>query len=100
MCLLEPYELATDAPSILPNDETFVENRHDQSILSMLGLKYNVGLLDLYDFWKEDLSLLQNSPIVFSRLKEEKLSWTKAIKRKIKRYIKLNKFVKYLRSAK
>ena len=30
------YNLINDSPSVLPNDPTFVENRHDQSIFSLL----------------------------------------------------------------
>jgi hypothetical protein len=34
------YNLINDTPSILPNDESFIENRHDQSIFSLLRKKY------------------------------------------------------------
>lgn len=41
------FELITDSPSILPNDPSFVENRHDQSALSVLGRKYDAVVLSV-----------------------------------------------------
>lgn len=37
------YHLIDDSPSISKNYDCFVENRHDQSIFSLLTKKYNVG---------------------------------------------------------
>jgi hypothetical protein len=39
------YNLIDDSPSILPNDHTFSENRHDQSIFSLLRKKYGTIIL-------------------------------------------------------
>jgi len=36
------YKLLDDSPSICPNDPSFKENRHDQSIFSILCGKYNI----------------------------------------------------------
>jgi hypothetical protein len=47
------FELATDTPSIKPNFEGFIENRHDQSILSLLSKKYDVDTIP-YNFDNND----------------------------------------------
>lgn len=39
------FELITDSPSILENDPSFVENRHDQSALSVIGKRYNAVII-------------------------------------------------------
>jgi len=39
------YHLVDDSPSIKPNDVTFTEHRHDQSIFSLLRYKYNTELI-------------------------------------------------------
>jgi len=36
------YENITDSPSLLPNDPTFIDHRHDQSLLSILLHTYNL----------------------------------------------------------
>ena len=36
------YSLLDDSPSIIPNDPSFCEHRHDQSIFSILFKKYNL----------------------------------------------------------
>lgn len=38
--LSKNYHLISDEPSIEPNYSDFIENRHDQSLLSVLGKKY------------------------------------------------------------
>lgn len=55
------FELITDSPSIIPNDPSFVGNRHDQSALSLLARKYNPVYIDALETWtsgdfSEDLS--------------------------------------------
>lgn len=68
-------ELITDAPSIhQPEDVRFIENRHDQSIYSLLCKKYNIPdyrdpseygihpeLYHLYDNWENDYQSLMSS---------------------------------------
>ena len=44
-CCSNDYALLTDSPSILQNDGTFIENRHDQSIFSLLLKKYGAEKL-------------------------------------------------------
>jgi len=39
------YENITDSPSSIPNDEQFIEHRHDQSLLSVVLLKNNLNTL-------------------------------------------------------
>ena len=40
------YKLLNDSPSSMPNDETFIENRHDQSIFSLLLKKMGAEKLE------------------------------------------------------
>lgn len=58
------YENITDSPSIMTNEKTFIEHRHDQSLLSIIALKYEIPL---YPFEK----YLQNvrNPISIETLK-------------------------------
>jgi hypothetical protein len=42
----------TDSPSTIPNNQDFIEHRHDQSLLSILVNKYNIKL---YTFEKKYL---------------------------------------------
>jgi hypothetical protein len=39
------YHLVNDEPSILPNDDTFQEHRHDQSIFSLLRYTYGTSII-------------------------------------------------------
>jgi hypothetical protein len=43
--ICKDYHLISDEPTIIPNAWGFKENRHDQSLLSILGKKYK----DIYD---------------------------------------------------
>jgi hypothetical protein len=50
--MADNYRLIDDSPSKSPNDETFIENRHDQSILSLLRKKYGtITIEDETDRW-------------------------------------------------
>lgn len=41
----QDFRIASDSPSVFgPNDETFVENRHDQTILSLLCKKWGIPM--------------------------------------------------------
>jgi len=42
---MENYHYVDDSPSILPNDTTFIEHRHDQSCISITLKKYGAHLL-------------------------------------------------------
>jgi hypothetical protein len=39
------YHLIDDSPSVAPNNKTFIEHRHDQSIFSLLRKKYGTSIL-------------------------------------------------------
>ena len=41
LMISQNYHLIDDSPSIISNDITFVEHRHDQSCFSLLMKKYN-----------------------------------------------------------
>ncbi len=43
------FHLIDDSPSIVPNDESFQENRHDQSIWSIINKKHNLKNFLYYD---------------------------------------------------
>lgn len=64
---LDDYSLATDAPSRSPNLKEFVENRHDQSIYSMLAKKYKIAEFSINETCPFDAdydwNLLENYPI-------------------------------------
>jgi hypothetical protein len=48
------FYLVTDIPSIKSNFEGFKENRHDQSIISLISKKYNVDTIS-YNFQNENV---------------------------------------------
>ncbi len=59
------FSLADDSPSIIENDPDFIENRHDQSILSILVKKNNMFTLPCKNIY---------SDISFIRIKRDKSS--------------------------
>lgn len=67
ICIEDAGKYLDDSPSILKNHDTFVENRHDQSILSLLVKKYS----EEYDFsfysddTYENIWLLNNIPFCY-----------------------------------
>lgn len=61
------FSLIDDSPSNTPNYPEFVENRHDQSIFSMLMKKHNCFTFE--DYWTSDGSNIEFG-IVDSRKKE------------------------------
>ena len=64
------YRLIDDTPSITPNDPEFVENRHDQSIWSILRKQYDSVILpdETYavDWYKDGISF----PIWATRIRK------------------------------
>lgn len=60
---LDDYSLATDSPSRVPNLPGFKENRHDQSIYSILGKKYGIAEISTNEIFQRDWSLLDSYPI-------------------------------------
>lgn len=59
----DDYSLATDSPSRVPNLPGFIENRHDQSIYSILAKKYCIGEISTSETFQRDWSLLDKYPI-------------------------------------
>lgn len=45
------YHLSDDSPSSIPNDASFSENRHDQSLFSVLRKKYGTESTDIDETW-------------------------------------------------
>jgi len=45
--ICQNYHFIDDSPSILPNDITFIEHKHDQSVFNLLVKKYNMINHDL-----------------------------------------------------
>lgn len=62
------FELVDDSPSPIPNDEGFIENRHDQSIWSMINKKYGMINFDDIDFAQRGVNP-EAHPIVVTRNK-------------------------------
>lgn len=60
---LDDYTLATDSPSRVPNFPGFVENRHDQSIYSILAKKYNIESFSTNEIFQRNWNLLEQYPI-------------------------------------
>jgi hypothetical protein len=46
ICCDNKYHWIDDTPSTIPNDETFIDHRHDQSVFSLLLYKYGTDMLD------------------------------------------------------
>lgn len=59
----DDYSLATDSPSRVPNLPGFIENRHDQSIYSILAKKYEIGEISTNETFQRDWTLLDKYPI-------------------------------------
>lgn len=69
------FHLCTDEPSSFPNHPNFRENRHDQSVFSMLSKIYKIETIN-----SEDGILNKNtSPIIASRCKNDRNTWKKPI---------------------
>jgi len=63
------YHNITDAPSIIKNDNTFVEHRHDQSVKSLIVKKYNLFFIKGEINWQENWENGRNYPILALRFK-------------------------------
>ena len=100
----DDFSLVDDSPSKIPNFEGFIENRHDQSVFSILSKIYELKTISSYEFDSKDF----NYPILFMRDKKniydfiiditcsksiKTISWfiSSSEKREIfRKYIKLN----------
>jgi hypothetical protein len=63
------YHLIDDSPSILPNDEIFIEHRHDQSVFSLLAKKYGTEILPDETYFNDFNTDGMNYPIWATRLR-------------------------------
>lgn len=83
------YPLITDSPSIVPNFPDFRENRHDESVMSLLSLKYNAEELSIGETYNmdEDWTLMSKYPIWVTRYRGIRISFLKRLKRYIKKQI-------------
>lgn len=58
--LMSRYHNINDAPSVTPNDPSFIEHRHDQSVLSVISKIYAANCIvkkDLYPFRRKNSCL-------------------------------------------
>ena len=62
------FHLCTDEPSSLPNHPNFKENRHDQSVFSMLSKIYGIETIET----KDGILNREKSPIIATRCKNDK----------------------------
>jgi hypothetical protein len=62
------YRYVTDEPSELPNDSSFVDHRHDQSLLSLVGKKYNFFAIPDETYWIDWETEGKNYPIWARRI--------------------------------
>ena len=86
------HDLVTDSPSHIPNVENFQENRHDQSVFSLLMVKYGGVELPVEEFFTEgDWEELKDYPIWATRKRMKKRTWQKEIKYRIKKLLFLTK---------
>ena len=50
----EHPNLVNDSPSVFPNDDSFIDHRHDQSVFSVLRKLHGCEILNSeFDFWEE-----------------------------------------------
>lgn len=86
------HDLATDSHSRLPNVPNFQENRHDQSVFSLLMVKYNGVELPVEEFFTEgDWEELKDYPIWATRKRMKKRTQSKEIKYRIKKILHLTR---------
>ena len=79
------YDLVTDKRSKIPNYDGFIENRHDQSVFSLLAKKFNPIVLETDEFIAVDNNWdkLSEKPIHARRARYSDQS----LKKKIKRFL-------------
>lgn len=64
------YNLVDDSQSSIKNDENFIDNRHDQSIFSLIRKKYGTEIISdetYYTNW--DFNIIKNYPILSTRIR-------------------------------
>ncbi|MDU1889289.1 MAG: hypothetical protein E6767_01245 [Dysgonomonas sp.] len=68
----DDFSLATDSPSRKANFGDFMENRHDQSLFSILGKKYGITTLSTDETYSTDWSTMTDYPFQAKRDKAYK----------------------------
>jgi hypothetical protein len=66
----DDFSLADDTPSKSPNFPGFIENRHDQSILSIIVKINNIPTVSCSEYWQPDFKKLKNYPVLCLRDKD------------------------------
>jgi hypothetical protein len=66
----DDFSLADDTPSKSPNFTGFIENRHDQSIFSIIVKINNIPTTSSFEYWQYDFKKLRNYPILALRDKK------------------------------
>jgi hypothetical protein len=86
------FSLIDDSPSKSPNFPGFIENRHDQSILSIIVKMNNIPTISSFEYWQPDFLKLKKYPIL--ALRDKNYGQNPFIKR-LMRFIKrcLSKFI-------
>lgn len=86
------HDLASDDPSLIPNSPNFQANRYDQSVFSLLMVKYGGVELPVEEIFTEgDWEELKDYPIWATRKRMKKRTWQKEIKYRIKKMLFLAK---------
>lgn len=70
------FELCTDEPSSIPNHPNFKENRHDQSVFSMLSKIYDIETINT----ENGILNKKESPIIAARRKDDKYLWKRPVR--------------------
>jgi hypothetical protein len=66
----DDFSLVEDTPSKSPNFSGFIENRHDQSILSIIAKINNIPTVSSFECYQHDFKKLKNYPILALRDKD------------------------------
>ena len=69
------FSLIDDSPSKSPNFEGFIENRHDQSVFSILCKLEKIPSISSGELWQQDWKKLDHYPIHAKRDKKLSLLW-------------------------
>jgi hypothetical protein len=84
----DDFSLTNDTPSKSPNFPGFIENRHDQSIFSIIVKINNIPTISSFEYWQPDFTKLKNYPILALRDKDYgQNTFIKRLVRFIKRYL-------------
>jgi len=69
------FNLVDNSPSKSQNFDGFIENRHDQSIFSILCKLNKIASISSYETWQSDWKKLDRYPILAKRDKDLPLFW-------------------------